>query len=512
MGWNFEVSKKRIASHIQGMAEIAVDKLVRDADLESLLSEGVCREIFGSHVYVDVDNFANLAAQADGGEYRRVIQAVHLYQREVARIVERAEMFNGVRVHFQGSRLHALFYRPIDSAEELASRAVLLQIALRQFAQNIFSECFPALPSLNVVAGADIGNAIGTQDGMKGDRELLFLGAPANYAAKIIGTAAPLCVTADIYDSLPENLQDVCYTTETSGVCAIEELNDAEVADLMRDFDIDLDLEASRTRVETDKRQFPLKNIEYSDAEELINLDSLGVTNNKRVLAASIFADVSGFTAYIDATSTEHQKKGALRVLHAIRKEMSAVVKHDFDGLRIQYQGDRVQALFHLPKDDGAALTKKAIEVAAGLQSSMEFNLKTALPEASSLGLAIGIDVDVTLVSQLGTRGQRDRICIGTAVENAARSQEVCNGGEIGLTPRAFDALDLKSRSQFSLDKTRNVYVATNLTTDHRERHAKAAAYQSGRVYVKSSGTGISISGGGLSGGREVLPSKSFAD
>jgi hypothetical protein len=29
---------------------------------------------------------------------------------------------------------------------------------------------------------------------------------------------------------------------------------------------------------------------------------------------------------------------------------MAAVVKQDFGGVRVQFQGDRVQALFHLPK------------------------------------------------------------------------------------------------------------------------------------------------------------------
>jgi hypothetical protein len=46
------------------------------------------------------------------------VQGVHLYQREVARIVERAELFDGVRVHFQGARLHALFYRRINKLLE----------------------------------------------------------------------------------------------------------------------------------------------------------------------------------------------------------------------------------------------------------------------------------------------------------------------------------------------------------------------------------------------------------
>ena len=43
----------------------------------------------GAHVYLDIPNFADLATMtAEGEDYRRVIQALHIYEREVARIVE----------------------------------------------------------------------------------------------------------------------------------------------------------------------------------------------------------------------------------------------------------------------------------------------------------------------------------------------------------------------------------------------------------------------------------------
>ncbi len=150
-----------------------------------------------------------------------------------------------------------------------------------------------------------------------------------------------------------------------------------------------------------------------------------------------------------------------------------------------------MQALFHLPTDKKYAIANKAVEAAAGLQSSMECTLKSCLPEASSLGLAVGIDLDVTLVSKIGTRGQRDRICIGSGVENAASSQERSNAGEISITTRTY---------------------AAHFHADRIERLARAAAYSaSAPVYVHTSKKNVLVDREG-SGGHQVFPAKSYAE
>lgn len=114
MSWNYETSSARIKEHLDRLGDIQVAKLVKAADLDSLLSETVCREIVGAHVYVDVPNFAMLAStgtQTDD-EAKHLVQAIHIFQREVSRIIERDDMFDGFRVHFQGTKLHALFTAP----------------------------------------------------------------------------------------------------------------------------------------------------------------------------------------------------------------------------------------------------------------------------------------------------------------------------------------------------------------------------------------------------------------
>ena len=76
MSWNYNTSHNRVEKHLDDMGEIEVEKLVRDADLNSLLSETTCRDIFGAHVYVDVPNFSDLAqrqvAPASNGSVRKL--------------------------------------------------------------------------------------------------------------------------------------------------------------------------------------------------------------------------------------------------------------------------------------------------------------------------------------------------------------------------------------------------------------------------------------------------------
>jgi hypothetical protein len=81
MGWNRKTSSDRIKEHLDGMGKIVVEKLKREADLESLLSETNCREIFGAHIYVGVSNFASLASSATNNqqEIKRLIQMIHIY-------------------------------------------------------------------------------------------------------------------------------------------------------------------------------------------------------------------------------------------------------------------------------------------------------------------------------------------------------------------------------------------------------------------------------------------------
>ena len=446
-------------------------------------------------------------------DYKKLIRAVHVYQREVTHIVEDGAMFDGLRVHFQGPKLHALLYRPISDAKTLATRAVLLQLVLKDFVGAVFNPAFPGY-ELIVAGGADLGDVIGTRNGTHGDRELLFLGRPANHAAKIISSSGKLRLTANLYDCLPDDLQDICYAVDgEDDVYQIEQVSQSRLADLLDTYGVTWNREGSAQRMHEDRLRVPLKDITYSSADVKIKLDDLSIRNNKRVLGASLFADVTGFTAYIDAAEDQDERSEALRVFHAIRKEMATIIKEDFDGVRVQFQGDRAQGLFHLPKDDDTAIATTAVEAAVGLQSSMEHTLKACLPAAAGLRLAVGVDMDTTLASKLGTRGQRDRICLGDPVECAAANEERIGGGQIGVSKRVYDALPNRLRSHFLYDSAARCYVATDLTADKVERAAKASSvYGAGKpVFLTPSQGGVVVGATEVAGAREISPSRPYA-
>jgi class 3 adenylate cyclase len=491
MSWTQTRSSERIAGHLANLGTIEIKRLVREADLDMLLSETVCRQIYGAHVYATIPNFAHLSSDTtlsrDG--YARLIRCVHCYQREVSRIVE--TIFGGVRVHFQGPKLHALFYRPICDAPALATRAVLLQLVLADFMDKIFNEAFPSYADFELASGADIGDVVGTKNGSHGDRELLFVGAPANYAAKMIATGARL--SSEIFVELSADLQHFCvFDGDVYGITC----NEGQLDALLQENGFSWDREKSKARVEADRDAVPLAEIDYGDATTKITFENLSIRHNKRVVGASLFADVCGFTKYIDEAEDDEAREEALRVFAALRREFAKVVKEDFEGVRVQYQGDRIQAIFHVPKGDRAAIALEAFNAAVALQSSMEITLKQHLPEAASLSIAVGVDLGTTLASFLGLRGQRDRICLGKAVENAAMLEDAHGSRDIAVSAAVYDELSGELQELFT--EHTGAYVANGLTVDSVELAQKASVYDSGSKVAVASVLGAAAVGLGI--------------
>lgn len=438
MTWLKSQVQERVSAHIKRLGPIAVQKLTREANLQTTVSETDCREIRGAHVYVDVPNFAELSADLTLKKeaYRRLIRSIHLYERELVRIVE--QILDGVVVHFQGPRLHALFYRPIDDDQTITTKAVLLQVIAADFVSNVFNATFEGCANFATASGSDFGVSIATLDGMRGDRELLFVGSPANYAAKIIGRPGTIALTGRVAAGLPVDLNGFC--SERKDGIFVFDLQGIDAQTLASHYEVKWDRRASAARLQEDISNNPLSDIEFSDGAVKLDFEPLSIRNNARRDAASLFSDLTGFTAWVDAAENATDQAAALRVMHVFRREMAAVLRHDYDGVRVQYQGDRVQGLVHLPNGDRERIAEKALAIAAGMQSSLD-EIKAQLPEASALQLTVGIDYGTVLASRLGARGRRDRICLGPSVQRAAELEEASSGGQVAISAAVHAAL-----------------------------------------------------------------------
>ncbi|HKU81102.1 MAG TPA: adenylate/guanylate cyclase domain-containing protein [Candidatus Tumulicola sp.] len=415
-------------------------------------------------------------------------------------------IFDAAFVHFQGPKVHAIVYRPIDQATKIADKAVLMQLALHDFAKNVFNGVSGVQGDFKVASGSDLGNAIGTRNGQQSDRELLFIGDPANQAAKVIGSGGTARIRPRVYEALSDDVKAICTPNADSSFYTAAPSTEKLVA-LLKDRGITWDHKALEALVKAKEGTITLDEIEYSDANEKIDPDSLSIRNNKRVTAASIFADLSGFTKYVESKTDNAGKKGALRVFHAIRRESSLISKTDYDGVRIQYQGDRIQAIFHIPKGEEAKFALEALKAAAAMHSAIEDTLREKLPDIKDIHYAIGIDVGSTLVTKLGSHGQRDRICLGTAVENAQKLEDKnAQAEQTAISRKIYDLLPEYAQKPFTM--TDDYYVVTGLTLDALEKAQQAM--KGGAVNVAKTTTGMTVSSSGS--GTRVEPAKSWGN
>lgn len=141
----------------------------------------------GVHVYIQMLDFADAMMERDReteASHRRVLSMLHL---NYAACDQVADEFEAQRVDFHGSRMHAVIVSPPgpENARERAERALAFADAAKRAIEEVGRITEGGRYSTRIRIGLDSGAAVAVNSGTKDEREPLFLGAPANYAAKL---------------------------------------------------------------------------------------------------------------------------------------------------------------------------------------------------------------------------------------------------------------------------------------------------------------------------------------
>ena len=199
----------------------------------------------------------------------------------------------------------------------------------------------------------------------------------------------------------------------------------------------------------------PLRSIDYA---------ALSPGRSIRMPLAAIFADLDGYTAYIDRGMAEGGLDEAVRLLHVLRSEMNAVVQSDFDGRKVRFIGDCILAI--IADGDGRTVdiretVRQAALCAGALRSSFDL-CGEIMPETRKLGLAIGFETGETPVSRIGIRGDRAvRVASSLAVRASEQCQRECDGTQTKIGRHAHENADAAVRALFGAGRT-----ASNLDYD----------------------------------------------
>lgn len=479
--WNHDRAVKHIDKKIADIAEVTIKDYVRDMSLESIPTSTAYR-VDGVHMYADIMNLEDMLniTTVEGVEcHKRTLRFLDQHYRVVKRILNKVD---ARRVDFHSQRLHSLFTKPYNTESDAETKRVQRAVATSQLIIDVLAQTSDDdenIPAAKVRIGIDTGLALAVNNGRSGYREPLFLGDPANHAAKLASNNK----AKGIYLT---NIARKAIGLEESDSPEKAALTAAEIKACQDAAELDVTSDEMVKEWREDLKNNPIGGYQFSrQTLPLRDMDiySLTPANSKRQEMVSLYADIDGFTTYV-ADHINEKTEDVVRTLHVIRAELERVVTSDFEGRRVRFIGDCVHALScdgTVQTTDEVKSVSEATRLAGALRSSFNLaieRLKDQNVETGNLGLAIGFDLGPTAVTRLGTKGNRVRCAIGRSVIESENRQCVCSGVETAIGQAAYDAASKavqnlfgKSRKTSHLDYNE----ATEALADDGDESAKQA-------------------------------------
>lgn len=440
MGWNIETSRKRIREASESLEDLKVTRAQSAPDLDSIPLTGAV-EVDGVHLYAEFVNApALLASDSTESErsHKRFLRFLNLYQRAVHFVLAEAQV---MKVDFQNQRLHAVVLEPFTDRRKRCARAVAVAALLREVVERANDE-HDELDDAHLTIGLEDGRALAVRNGTRGDREPLFLGPPANAAAKLLATPdSGIHLGPDAAGALGV----------AAGLVAA-----GTIAECRRQSDFDLDADEVMVRWRKELSSSPLADfVFHRPTLPLSGLDlaNLSPANSCRTDLISVFADIDGFSKFVAARLLDEDAASAARVLHVARKELRDVL-NDFDGRKIRYHGDCIQGV--LASGTGTTIERaQSAEDAtrcAGALLDAFGAIRDQLPEARSLGLAIGLEAGPVALTRLGVKGRMNRCAAGTAVSSSENLQRKSQAGVVRVGKVFLEWANEEIRSIYDRD------------------------------------------------------------
>ena len=481
MDWNYQQARERIEQLVQQRSNIIVEsvderlRILSEAQQAPLAARqaliSIPRDqaivVDGVHVYARLSNYDDYRLESGGeteASHKRALASLHLLYAAMDRVVED---FGAQRVDYHGARLHCVVVDPIGSEQERVLKALALAEALQRLSRMAAREIagLDFNPALKI--GVDSGKCVAINDGKGCEQEPLFLGSAANYAAKLAdgdgegvflsNRVREIVGLIPVAGLLQERSSPLGYAQFTnfrqrsyaSGIELASELtgDEQQAGRLLEEWHRDLREHKAATAGPSDFKFHmhapPLISIKY---------DELMPSNSIRMPLASIFADLDGYTAYIDRSMQTGRIGEAVRALHVLRGEFHNVLRRDFQSRKVRYIGDCIHGVLAFGTNTAIDLpltVRESVKCAAGLQGSFEI-VQSRLGGLDALGLATGIEVGETPISRIGIRGDRSvRVASSTATIQSQCQQERIEGSGIALGPEAMSKLSISARNHF---------------------------------------------------------------
>ena len=453
--WKSERAGNHIAKLLKQVEEVAIVDYTRSASLENIGPSSAYR-VQAAHVYADILNIGDmLGCTTLEGEtcHKRTLRFLDLHYRALDRIVGRV---GARRVDLHNQRLHAVVTKPYDTqdgaeGDRVATAVAMADLVIRVLGTIGEGEGDDRIPPAEIRVGIDTGEALAVNNGRSGGREPLFLGRPANIAAKLSsgGGTVGIFVSNEARDAV-----GLARVRQPASTALTASQIQACVDQAALGIDGDEIIEAWRE----DMQARPLGAIQFSAHTpplRTMDIPLLTPGNSRRQDAASFYADIDGFTAYV-ARHIDNSPEDVVKAFHVIRGELDRVLTCDFDGRRIRFIGDCLHGLLcegTAASTDALGRMDAAVLCAGALRSSFSLCLEKLQEEGvdtNGLDLAIGVEFGPMTVTRLGMKGRRVRCSVSRGVLACEDEQRRCGADETAIGPYAYAAGSDKVQALFA--------------------------------------------------------------
>jgi hypothetical protein len=481
--WSEDTAKERISARIAEVETVTIKEYVRTTNLQGI-ANGVAYRVDGVHLYIDILNIGDMLNVTDfEGEtcHKRTLRFLNQHYRAVRNILVDVD---AIEVDFHNQRLHAVFGKPYDNEKARIHKAVAAAQLIRGVLKKTGDDGNDPLPAAKTRVGIDSGKALAVNNGRRASREPLFLGNPANQAAKRAGG----------------NVEGIFMTNNARKVAGWDEVLDvdatglttAQIEEAEDSADLPITVEDVVKQWEADLANNPIGAFSFTrhtPPYRTIDLEALTPGNSRRQESTSIYGDIDNFTQYVSArVDDDEDSKNVVKTLHVLRGELDSVLYDDFAGKKIRFIGDCIHGILlegTSQTTNDEETSKNALLCAAAMRSSFNLaltKLKAAGIDAGDLGLAIGLEHGVVSVTRLGMKGERVRCCISRSVLASEDEQLRCNGRQTAMGLELYDHAPEGFRTLFGESRRRSDfdYAAAKEALEPKPEPKKSASLGAG--------------------------------
>lgn len=387
----------------------------------------------GVHFYISVKNLDEIIKKEESidDDLKRTLHRLQTYFVGLTKLISDS----GAKVEkYTAGRAHIVF--EINNDDKVDDSIVETICSSFIYVNEIFNSLgkYSQYPKFSVHAGVDYGEYY---DYEIEEREITSIGSVANISAKIQSYASKnyLYATKKFIEKLDDSISDKFVRLDDTEykdlydrvkIKNIYEVKYSDVFDNDKNQELLNNLKDVKEKVEDETKKINLKDIKFEDVVKKLSFDNLSLRGkNKKILdTAIICADIRGFTKLF--TVSDSNLDDLKEVMQEIYSIMGSVVE-EFNGTLVQYQGDRLVAIYH-DYDSEKDYIIRVLEAALTLKDkiielSNDNEIKKKLNN-KDISIGIGCSIGKVIATRLGRYGSKDNMILGEAYKYANKSED----------------------------------------------------------------------------------------